>query len=316
MKQFLVITTIYPPTESIEKFADLKDWQVVVVGDKKTPKDWRCSGVVYLPCEKQERLPYNTYARKMLGYQYAIKQGASVIAETDDDNTPYSYWGFPEEDSFPYCVLDVGFVNIYSMFTSQHIWPRGLPFHAIKNVGKGKHKFIESRVGVWQGLVNVDPDVDAIYRLIDGAPCVFKDKVPVVLEKNVVSPFNSQNTLFTKKMFPLLYLPVTVNQRFADILRGYVAQPIMWNAGYLLGFTKATVMQKRNKHDLMLDFIDEIPCYTLSEKAFQIVSLAIKKEDSIIENLVSSYKALSSANIVTKDELMFLDFWLKGITNE
>ena len=41
-----------------------------------------------------------------------------------------------------------------------------------------------------------------------------------------------------------MYLPTFVTFRFTDILRSYVAQPIMWNAGYRLGFTNATVTQK------------------------------------------------------------------------
>ena len=90
MKKFLIITSINSPTEAVKKFAAFKDWQVIVVGDKKTPKDWTCNNVVYIPCEEQNgfELPYNHYARKMIGYQYAIEHGAFVIAETDDDNIP------------------------------------------------------------------------------------------------------------------------------------------------------------------------------------------------------------------------------------
>ena len=39
MDKFIVITSIFPPTEAIEKFAKLKDWKVVLVGDIKTPSD-------------------------------------------------------------------------------------------------------------------------------------------------------------------------------------------------------------------------------------------------------------------------------------
>lgn len=313
MKRFLIITSINHPTEAVKKFALLKDWQVVVVGDKKTPKDWACDNVIYISCEEQEgfELPWNHYARKMIGYKYAIEHGAFVIAETDDDNIPNDNWCFPDDNDFPYCISNTGFVNIYSKFTEQHIWPRGLPFHAIKRKDEGRHKYTKEKVGIWQGLADEDPDVDAIYRLTGGASCIFDKRGPVVLEKNVVSPFNSQNTCFRKNMFPLLYLPVTVNQRFADILRGYVAQPIMWNAGYLLGFTEATVVQKRNEHDLMLDFIDEFPCYTLSETAFQIANSSIKKENSITENIAVVYEALFLEGIVTKDEASFLNQWIR-----
>lgn len=314
MKKFLVITTINYPTEAVKKFASLSSWQIVVVGDKKTPGDWLCENVVYLSCEEQSKygldLPWNNYVRKMIGYLYAIENGASIIAETDDDNIPYKNWDSPAYSDIPFLVSNVGFVNVYSKYTEQHIWPRGLPFHAIKTFCECKDGHGKIKIGIWQGLANEDPDVDAIYRLTDGSFCIFEEKGPTVLEKGVVSPFNSQNTFFRKEMFPLLYLPVTVNQRFADILRGYVAQPIMWAADYLLGFTSATVIQKRNAHDLMSDFIDEIPCYTLSEKAFQIVDASVKKENSIIENMKIAYEALHLDGIVDEEEASYLNQWL------
>lgn len=34
------------------------------------------------------KLPYKSYTRKMIGYLYAISQGAEWIYDTDDDNRP------------------------------------------------------------------------------------------------------------------------------------------------------------------------------------------------------------------------------------
>ena len=39
LKKFIVITSIFPPTEAVTAFSGLKDYQLVVVGDKKTPVD-------------------------------------------------------------------------------------------------------------------------------------------------------------------------------------------------------------------------------------------------------------------------------------
>jgi hypothetical protein len=41
MKNVIVNTTINPPTEAIRKFEALKDWDLVVIGDLETPKDYR-----------------------------------------------------------------------------------------------------------------------------------------------------------------------------------------------------------------------------------------------------------------------------------
>jgi len=37
MKKGIVTTTIKAPTKAIEKFQLLPDWELVVIGDKKTP---------------------------------------------------------------------------------------------------------------------------------------------------------------------------------------------------------------------------------------------------------------------------------------
>jgi len=321
MKKFLVITTINEPTEAIKAFAkitELSSWQIVVVGDKKTPMDWHVNGVRFISDVEQEeykfKLPWNNYVRKMHGYLYAIKNGADFIAETDDDNIPKDDWCFPDAPSNSFdSILSPGFINIYKFFTEDNIWPRGLPFHAIKNNKLIKVLSTDREVGIWQALADEDPDVDAIYRMTVGKPCTFKYSPSMILEEGTVSPFNSQNTLFKKSMFPLLYLPVTVNQRFADILRGYVAQPVMWQAGSLLGFTKATVVQKRNKHNLMNDFVDEYPCYVHSEKAFNIAKAVARPNVSIQDNMKIVYKALVFADIVKKEEIKYLNKWLSMI---
>ena len=67
-------------------------------------------------------------------------------------------------------------------------------------------------------------------------------------------PYNTQNTATRKELFPLLYLPAYVTFRFTDILRGLIAQPIMWLYDYHLGYSGATVTQKRNAHDYFEDF--------------------------------------------------------------
>ena len=50
----------------------------------------------------------------------------------------------------------------------------------------------------------------------------FKNNFFVSLGK-AYSPFNSQNTIWFKEIFPLLYLPVSCSMRATDIIRGLVA---------------------------------------------------------------------------------------------
>jgi hypothetical protein len=121
--------------------------------------------------------------------------------------------------------------------------------------------------------------------------------------------------MIRKELFPLLYLPAYVTFRFTDILRGLVAQPIMWLYGFHLGFTNATVIQKRNEHDYMKDFVSEIPMYENIDRIVENVDKVISSSKSISENLYSAYEELYRKNIVVKDELKILSDWIVDINN-
>ncbi|MDL2323268.1 STELLO glycosyltransferase family protein [Bacteroidales bacterium OttesenSCG-928-A17] len=322
----IVITSIFEPTEAVRKFSQIDKGSMYVVGDKKSPTDWFCPNVEFISVKMQEEsdfflkesLPYNHYCRKMLGYLWAMRDGATTIVETDDDNIPYDTWQFlPFEGSFKTTKEDEGFINIYQYYTDQKIWPRGLPLRNINDDNSWIKDVAEKevKIGIWQGLADEDPDVDAIYRLTDGRPCFFEKKESIVLGKNTLTPFNTQNTFIRKELFPLMYLPTYVTFRYTDILRGLIAQPIMWSHDYLLGITSATVIQKRNQHDFYKDFLSEIPMYETTEKVIDLVSRVASSRFSISDNLHNAYESLLNANIVEKAELININAWLKDLEN-
>lgn len=320
----IVITSINHPTAAVAAFARRSPGDVLVVGDAKTPGGWHCPGAAFVGLAEQESLafrivkllPRNHYTRKMVGYLLAAARDVEVIVDTDDDNIPKAEWEFPGfEIACDVVAGPPGFVNVYRLFTSGRIWPRGLPLRLIDDrrpveIGRSTRT---SRVGVWQGLADGDPDVDALYRLTHREPMSFETRAPVVLAESVVSPFNSQNTAWRRELFPLLYLPAHVSFRFTDILRGLVAQPIMWSEGYRLGFTGATVDQKRNAHDLRQDFEDEIPMYVHGENVVAIVTRAIADCPDIPSKLYEAYRALVAATIVPRPELAVLSAWLRDL---
>ncbi|HSU65409.1 MAG TPA: STELLO glycosyltransferase family protein [Tepidisphaeraceae bacterium] len=322
----VVITTIFPPTEVVRKFAAMSGWRLVVAGDRKTPADWAHPGVTFLSGADQERsgyriareLPWNHYCRKMIGYVRAIRMGAQVIVDTDDDNIPKPDWSFPEfEGEFLTTGNRLGFINVYRLFTGQTIWPRGFPLELLTSPQAAPTRDqltpAVSRVGIWQGLADGDPDVDAIYRLTNNTACYFNDGPPVVLGEGTVCPFNSQNTAYHRELFPLLYMPAHVTFRFTDILRGLVAQPILWAAGWRLGFTKATVVQERNPHNYLKDFESEIPCYLHAAKVIDVVGSVVSSRLPVLENLVRAYRELVRVGIVPDRELPLLDAWLEDV---
>lgn len=100
--------------------------------------------------------------------------------------------------------------------------------------------------------------------------------------------------------------------RYTDILRGLVAQPIMWTKDYHLGFGNATVIQKRNPHDYLKDFESEIPCYLYPEKVVELANLSINPDNSLEDNMLNIYNALYKEDIVTTKEIDLLKLWLKN----
>ncbi len=322
-KKFIVITTINKKTDAIKKFSEFKDWKIILVGDKKSKQIKNEDNIIFLSVKDQNKLdfevikylPYNHYSRKNIGYLYAISLGADIIYDTDDDNTPYNNWSFPEFKTNNLIKNNNKFLNIYTYFTRKKIWPRGYPLNEINKIQKLKKEHqTELKIGAWQGLADIDPDVDAIYRLTNNKKIKFNNKKPIALNKNTYCPFNSQNTTWNKKVFYSMYLPSTVSFRFTDILRGYIAQRLFWEEQLHLGFTKATVYQNRNSHNLMKDFDDEIEIY-LNIKAIIKILDEIKLEGDYKENLKSIYKELERNNYIKSDELTICEAWLNDLNS-
>ncbi|XP_078374528.1 uncharacterized protein LOC144658081 [Oculina patagonica] len=278
-RKWIVITTINSPTADVKKLAGIEGWKVVVVGDTKTPADWSYPNCVFLSVEKQKSLgyhihdllPYKSYARKNIGYLYAIQHGAKIIYETDDDNSPTSgKITFYQQETGDFLVYrtDSILVNPYEHFGQSSIWPRGYPLDHIAD--PPSHNFIKCQgvdTSIQQGVVNGDPDVDAIFRLtrkdkdVDLKVEFDPEAQPVVLPPNTMAPFNSQNTLFMNKALWAMLIPTTVTFRVCDIWRGYWAQRLMWDVGSHLSFFPPNAVQFRNAHNYLIDFIDEKMLY-------------------------------------------------------
>ena len=150
-QKFIILTTINTPTPNVKYVSDaLYGWCLLVVGDKKTPKDWSYKNAFYLGIDDQYILakkyktvgliPLNSYLRKMVAYLFAINNGATYIYETDDDNAPLDgLFGFRYErfKGVSYSIdskcAETGtkFVNPYAYFGQPSVWPRGYPLEKI-----------------------------------------------------------------------------------------------------------------------------------------------------------------------------------------
>lgn len=182
-QKWVIITTINEPTEHVKYLHDaLFDWCLVVLGDSKSPPLWHYKEIKFLSLQDQIELsakykivpeiPTKSYLRKMVGYLYAIEHGARFIYETDDDNSALDgLLGFRYEQFRGLeanCEPMSTFINPYAYFGQPTVWPRGYPLEMISERNQAsncsKYKISTHLPLVQQGLVNGDPDVDAIYR--------------------------------------------------------------------------------------------------------------------------------------------------------
>jgi len=329
----IVITTINQINDVLNVYAREcyeRDYDLVIVGDKKTPSDCRIGHRFFYDVEEQMALnfsypaacPFNHYARKNVGYLIAMARGAELIVDTDDDNFPKEgFWTRKNQKVSTKVVLGSGseWVNVYSFFSDKKIWPRGYPLELVNMESQYEYSFMgDVDCPIQQGLVDEDPDIDAVYRLTGVLPIYFESTSysSIALGKNLWSPFNSQNTNWWRDAFPLLYLPAYCSFRMTDIWRSFVAQRICWENGWSILFTRPTAYQIRNQHSLIKDFRDEIPGYLNNfEIAVELGALDLKSgKGNIPENMMRCYELLvHKLKVVGQEELKLLQFWLTDI---
>ena len=135
----LVITSIandmHPVLNQYAQDANKYDVSFIVIGDAKSPNTFKIKGCDFYSLERQlelqfklsKNLPTGHYARKNIGYLVAIKNGAQIIVETDDDNIPLdSFWSQRQTNLIARSIEGhKGWVNVYKYFSESHIWPRG-----------------------------------------------------------------------------------------------------------------------------------------------------------------------------------------------
>lgn len=332
IKKFIIITSINKPNKVINLFSKWEDWQLVVVGDRKSPADWKYPRVKYLSINDQYNLfgnlakliPENTYTRKMLGYIYAVQQGAEVIFESDDDNIPYYFTQKEIQDKIKgknknghLISKKNGWVNIYEEFGENNCWPRGYPIELLKTAIKSKKRGSKYSAKVIQYLVNLDPDVDAIYRMINGREINFKKDLKFALYKGTYCPFNSQATLWFKDAFPLMFFPLGVPDRVTDILRGFISLTCLWAMDSTVEFRSPAVYQERNDHNLLKDFEQENMLYLNSDQLVKILYSNSKssnlKSKEPCNLFASALRLLANKGFITKKNLECYKLFVNAI---
>lgn len=329
MNKFIVITTINKKTEAIKRYDKIKDWNLIVIGDTKTP-NINLSNGIFLNVKDQKQLnfscinkiPYKTYSRINIGYLLALKNNADIIASVDDDNIPLVNWG---KNVYVNSKINSNYISSKNKFidvlyhhryaSKKNIWHRGFPIEDLdlrkyqKKIFKQK-KHIEVQAGLW----NVEPDVDAVCRISNGPfNLKFKDK-KFIIDNKSYSPFNTQNTIFSKRIIPGMCLMFGVG-RMLDIFSSYVCQRIMKELGSYTLFTGPTVKQLRNKHNLKKDLVDEI----VGVKNFKLFTKTLDltkfdKKDSVPEMFAKISRSISKLNFVSRDNTKYQNYWVEDIS--
>jgi len=228
--RWAVVTTIYEPSDAVvlmgNEFA--RDWCMVVVADTKTPVTYMSdprwntqnNNVVFLSVNDQNELaqlvpfiaqtPYRSFARKNIGYLYAVWKGAKVIFDFDDDNLvrtnvtnadimvsgtellqQFSKLKANKNGRRSIMARKISMAEDYTAkafnpfpkmgASLDNTWPRGLPLSLINDESSRgqpgplmvKDLSLDTNVAVIQSVCDHDPDVDAIYRLTRPLPFTF-----------------------------------------------------------------------------------------------------------------------------------------------
>lgn len=323
-EKWYVITTINKPTAVFEKLSKLSGWKGVVVADKKTPKDWYVPDVTVLTVEYQQNcnykiaklLPWNHYCRKNIGYLYAIEHGARIIYETDDDNFLIDDQIYYLPEKIDCLSVDEKLVfNPYAYFGQLTLWPRGFPLKEIGKSNNDHNKLIkECFIPIQQGLVNNDPDVDAIFRLTRNELVDFdSSKPPIACNAGTMAPFNSQNTIFYYSSFWLLFMPTTVSMRVADIWRGYWGQRLLWDIGGSLCFLPPSAYQERNEHDYLKDFTEEIDLYLDAQNLITMLNSWRSAKPTVFERMNDLFDELVMHKFLRREDVILVKAWLEDL---
>lgn len=222
-----------------------------------------------------EAIPWNSDARRNIGFLIAYESGADAIIAIDDDNLcelpgPWlAEHGVVTLPGGPQTVSASasGWYNPCDLLEIERpgVYPRGYPYAA-----RGAqpalavhemHGRVDINAGLWLGA----PDVDAFTHLAGpaGASAL---RGSAVLHPDSWAPVNTQNTAVRREAMGAWWYVLmgeTINtlpiQRFGDILSGYFLTACARQVGGLVRFGTPPVMHRRNHHDIGRDALGELP---------------------------------------------------------
>ncbi|XP_022742098.1 probable glycosyltransferase STELLO2 [Durio zibethinus] len=340
-EQWIVVSVSSYPSDALKKMVKINGWQVLAIGNSRTPRDWSLKGAIFLSLDMQanlgfrvvDHLPYDSYVRKSVGYLFAIQHGAKKIFDADDrgeviDNDLRKHFdvelvgeGARQEAILQYSHDNPNriVVNPYIHFGQRSVWPRGLP---LENVGEiGHEEFYTEVFGgkqfIQQGISNGLPDVDSVFYFtrksgLEAFDIKFDDHAPkVALPQGMMVPLNSFNTIYHSSAFWALMLPVSVSTMASDVLRGYWGQRLLWEIGGYVAVYPPTVHR-----------YDRIEAYPFSEEKDLHVNVGrlIKflvswrsNKHRLFEKILELSYVMAEEGFWNEQDLKFTAAWLQDL---
>ncbi|XP_058205109.1 probable glycosyltransferase STELLO2 [Rhododendron vialii] len=341
-EKWVVVSVSDYPSDSLKNLVKIKGWQVLAIGNSKTPSDWSLKGTIFLSLEQQAQLgfrvvdflPYDSYVRKTVGYLFAIQHGAKKIFDADDrgdviDNDIGKHFdvelvgeGARQEVILQYSHENPNrtVVNPYVHFGQRSVWPRGMP---LENVGEIGHEDYYTEVFggkqfIQQGISNGLPDVDSVFYFtrksgLEAFDIRFDERAQkVALPQGMMVPVNSFNTLYHSSAFWALMLPVSVSTMASDVLRGYWGQRLLWEIGGFVVVYPPTVHR-----------YDRIEGYPFSEEKDLhvnvgrltkfLVSWRSGKHRLLFEKILELSYAMAEEGFWSEKDVKFTAAWLQDL---
>ncbi|KAI3472194.1 hypothetical protein Pfo_029682 [Paulownia fortunei] len=330
MEKWIVVSVSDYPSDSLRKMTKIKGWQVLAIGNSRTPKDWNLKGVIYLSLDMQAQLgfrvidylPYDSYVRKTVGYLFAIQHGDVI----DNDIGKHFDVELIGEGARQEVILQYNHenpnrtvVNPYIHFGQRSVWPRGLP---LENVGDiGHEEFYTEVFGgkqfIQQGISNGLPDVDSVFYFtrkarLEAFDIRFDDHTPkVALPQGTMVPVNSFNTIFHSSAFWGLMLPVSVSTMASDVLRGYWAQRLLWEVGGYVVVYPPTIHR-----------YDRIEAYPFSEEkdlhvnVGRLINFLVawrSNKHRLFEKILELSYVMAEEGFWTEKDVQFTAAWLQDL---
>lgn len=284
---WICTTTINAPTEAIREYDRMDNWNLFVVGDRKTP-EYKLDRGEYMSWEEQQKKypdlceligPDSVARGRMIAWIEAYRRGAEVVASIDDDIWPH-YRGALTRDFKPYWgdiyvgrqLNAIEFKNRYERHKDICFEPFGRVYRAgyippargYPMLNGYKHPYIseasEIDCLVQVNLCNGEADFNAVSRVENRFKSYRFDSQKQPFFSDKFSPINTQNTIIHRSALRHFPANIPFIGRADDIWAGYIFQAYH-RRSTIYAPANAQHWQRRSNESILSDLENEIFMY-------------------------------------------------------